>query len=557
VGDAGEQEARELRRRLSWLMGGRLVVATLLLGGTMLTALGEERGASAFTPRFLLGLILATYWASLGFALWLRSARNLSRFGAVQIAWDLGLATGLVYVAGGATSGFTFLYGATVLSAALVIGQRAAQLTTVAAMCLYLSVGLSLAQGMLPYPSDQPAARYLLKSADVTFTMVANILGLLLVAFLATNLAGRLHQAGGRLREAAAQTAALARLNEDIIRSMASGLLTTDTQNLVRTANPAALEIFRIRPERMVLHPLTDFFRIEGALDGDALRAECTGRRADGSTFPVGFSRTQLVNAAGDSTGELFVFQDLTELKELRRAAERAERLAALGRLAAALAHEIRNPLGSISGSVQLVRDNEGLEQEDRRLLGIVLREVDRLNGLVNTMLQVGRPPSPTRMRTDLVALTRDVSEAARRDQKNASARIELSPDSPEVFAWIDSDQIRQVIWNLLGNALAHAPAGTPVRIQVSARDDMVYWTIEDEGPGVPEEARGYLFDMFYSKRPHGVGLGLALVDQIIRAHGGEVSVVSPPGQGAKFQVRIPQASHEPQANRKTALPAV
>jgi len=535
-------EERELRRRLSWLMGGRLVVATLLLGGTMLLALGEERGASAFTPRFLLALILATYWASLCFALWLRRARRLAHVAAVQIAWDLGLATGLVYVAGGAASGFTFLYGATVLSAALVVGQRSAHLATVAALCLYLSVGLGLAHGVLPFPADQPAARYLLKPADVTFTMVANVLGLLLVAFLASNLAGRLHQAGGRLREAAAHAASLARLNEDIIRSLASGLLTTDTSQVVRTVNPAGLEIFRTHEHQMLGRPLTSFFREDAADEEGSLRSECIGKRPDGTSFPVGFSRTQLVNGHGDAIGELFLFQDLTELKELKRTAERAERLAALGRLAAALAHEIRNPLGSISGSVQLVREAEGLDAEDKRLLGIVLREVDRLNGLVNTMLQVGRPPSATRMRTDLVTLTNEVTEVARRGPKNLETRIEVRHDQREVFAWIDGDQIRQVIWNLLSNALVHAPAGSLVRIEISSRDSLVYWSVEDQGPGVPEEARGHLFDMFYSKRPHGVGLGLALVDQIVRAHGGEVSVVSPPGQGAKFQVRLPEA---------------
>jgi two-component system sensor histidine kinase PilS (NtrC family) len=230
----------------------------------------------------------------------------------------------------------------------------------------------------------------------------------------------------------------------------------------------------------------------------------------------------------------------LTELTELRRTAERAERLAALGRLAGALAHEIRNPLGSISGSVQLVREAKSLDEEDKRLLGIVLREVDRLNGLVTSMLQVGRPRDPSRMSTNVVALTADVVEVARRDLKHEGISIELTTPDAELEAWIDGDQIRQVIWNLLNNALAHAPRPSVVRIEVMRNGDSIDWTIEDQGPGVPEEARGHLFDMLYSKRPHGVGLGLALVDQIVRANDGEVSVVSPPGHGAKFRVRLP-----------------
>ncbi len=536
----------ELRRRLSWLMVGRLVVATLLLGGTLLIALDTERGASSFTPRFLLALIVSTYAASLAFAIALPRARRLDHFAVVQIGWDLGLTTGLVYVAGGATSGFTFLYGATVLLAAIVVGQRAAQVATVASLILYVITALSLTNGWLPHPPDQPANRYVLSPIDATFAILVNILGLLLVAFLATSLAGRLRLAGGRLREAAAQAAELARLNEDIIRSLSSGLITTDNREVLRTVNPAGLEIFRARADHMLGRKLDDFILDRSVLTEGALRAEGSAKRPDGTTFPIGFSKTQLVNANADVTGELFLFQDLTELTELKRAAERAERLASLGRLAAALAHEIRNPLGSISGSVQLVRESKALDKEERKLLGIVLREVDRLNGLVSTMLQVGRPSDPRRMRTELVALTKEVVEVAQRDARAPTVRVSVTHTQPRVIAWIDSDQIRQVIWNLLNNALAHAPSDSEIRIAI--RDDeagQAFWTIADDGPGVPESARGHLFDMFYSKRPHGVGLGLALVDQIVRAHDGQVSVISAPGQGAKFQVRIPKAAPE------------
>ena len=540
---AASDERYELRRRLAWLTGGRLIVATLLLGSTLLLSLKQEHGTHDFTPRFLLSAIAATYFACLAFALWLPRARRLEYVATSQIGWDLALTTALVYVGGGAASGFAFLYGAAVLMAALVVGPHAARLATAVSLLLYVALALSLTNGWIEHPPDQPQERYLLGAADATFTVLVNILGLLLVSFLASNLANRLRQAGGKLREATAQAAELARLNEDIIRSLSSGLITTDTEGVVRTINRAGLDIYRVAPAQIIGLPVSDFFVDASTESAEQARHEGSGRRPDGSSFPVGFSKTPLVNAGGERTGELYLFQDLTELVELRHAAQRAERLAALGRLAAALAHEIRNPLGSISGSVQLVRESGTLEQEDHKLLGIVLREVDRLNDLVNTMLQVGRAPPPQRMRTPLVALTSEVVEVARRDHKNARTAIEVRCPQEETFASIDGDQIKQVIWNLLSNALTHAPTDSMVKIEVRSEASSVIWSIEDEGPGVPTEARGQLFDMFYSKRPHGVGLGLALVEQIVRAHGGDVQVVSPPGRGAKFEVRLPRAA--------------
>lgn len=543
-------ERDELTRRLQYLMVGRLVVATVLLGGTMLLALDQELGAAAFTPRFLLALIIATYSASLGFAVWLPRARRLDRFSAVQIGWDLGLSTGLIYVAGGASSGFTFLYGVAVLMAALVVGPRAAHVATIAALLLYTLMSLALADGWLPPPPDQPVDRYELSQTDATFTIVVNICGLLLVAFLAGNLAGRLRATGGQLREAAAQAAVYARLNEDIIRSLTSGLITTDPELRVRTVNPTGQEIFGTRATTMVGRPLSELFLDEEALAPGTRRMEGSARRADGTRFPVGFTKTPLLDQDSVATGELFVFQDLSEITALREAAERAERLAALGRLSAGLAHEIRNPLGSISGSVQLVHESPALDEEERRLMGIVLKEVDRLDDLVTTMLHVGRPRPPNFAPTDLGALASDVVEVARRDLAHHEAEV-VCEAQPGTMAWVDSDQIRQVIWNLLKNAVQHSPSEGVVRLKVyetDSRDAAI--EVSDQGRGVPAEARDHLFDMFYSRRATGVGLGLALVDQIARAHKGSVQLVSPVGEGACFRVTLPRVDEEQAASQ-------
>jgi two-component system sensor histidine kinase PilS (NtrC family) len=535
-------------------MLGRLGAVTLLLGATALLALGETGGFSAFTPRFVLWLIVATYAISLTLALSLNRANRVAPTAFVQTLWDLLLTTMLVYVGGGISSGFTFLYGTSVLLAAIVLGPRAAHGTCLASIVLYVALGIMLTNGIVPHPPDQPPERYLLRPAEATFAMLVNIFGLLLVAYLAMNLAGRLSFAGGRLRAAAGRAADLARLNADIIRSMSSGLITTSSDGDIQTLNPAALEIFRALPESMVGHSIGDYFRFDTQDAVQVHRTESEAARPDGTRFPVGYSKTPLLDRDGQRNGDLYLFQDLTELRELRLAAERAERLAALGRLSAALAHEIRNPLGSISGSVQLVRDVPELGSEDRRLLGIVLSEVDRLNGLVTTMLQVGRPRTPERRSVDLVVLTQDLVDVARRDLRHRDADVRFTHTQASVCAWIDPDQMRQVVWNLLSNALAHAPSKTPVEIHIEVDGTWASWTISDQGPGVPVEARAHLFDMFYSKRPHGIGLGLALVDQMMRAHGGEIEVLDRQDAGAVFRVRVPSPpTARPAEQRRSA----
>ncbi len=391
----------------------------------------------------LLWLIVSTFAASLGFAIWLPRAASLRRLAAVQIVTDLLVVTGLVFVSGGVASVFTFLYGVVILMAALLIGPSASQKVAVVAVLGYTVMGVSMATGWLPHPPDQAADRYLLDLEDIGFSLVSNIVGLSLVAALAGNLSQRLRAAGGELRRATESATRLQRLNDDIVRSISSGLFTVDADGLVVSANPAAAIIYRTSADALVGR------KVDGLLplDGDARRGEGEGSRPDGSVFMVGWNSAPLVDEAGESTGTLYSFQDLTEIVELRNAARKAERLATLGGLSAGLAHEIRNPLSSISGSVELVREAEGLSEVDRRLLSTVISEVDRLEDLVTTMLSVGRPRPLDRANHDLSEIAAQVATMA--EQGPAPARdvaIALeTPDEP-VHAFVDGAQVRQVI---------------------------------------------------------------------------------------------------------------
>jgi len=524
-------------------MGARFLVATLLLGGTLLFSVDDSGSFGSFTPTLLLSLIALTYGLSLGFALWLPRTKKLRLVLGLQLAWDVILATGLVYVSGGVASAFTFLYGISILMAAIIVGPRATQVTAAVSLIVYTVVGISVANGWVPHPPDQMRVRYVLSAESTGFSLLSNIVGLLLVALLAGNLANRIRRAGGQLRLATRSAVTLARLNDDIVRSLTSGLITTDLEGSVLTVNPAGAQMFGAEPQHLIGRSVSSMLPISSRAPGPTgVRDEGDGTRVDGNRFPVGCSSTPLVDADGSVIGTLTTFQDLTELADLRRTAERAEHLAVLGRLGAGLAHEIRNPLSSISGSVELVRESKHLLEEDRQLLGIVVDEVGRLDELVTNMLQLGRPKAPEPTPVDLAALVEDVAGMARRGAgPGARVSIELERPKDAVRAHVDPDQARQVVWNLVKNAVQASPPGGTVTLGVEpGGDDVCRVWVQDQGEGITESEKQRLFEAFFSGRSHGVGLGLALVRQIVDAHHGSVEVTSAPGEGARFTVTFP-----------------
>jgi two-component system sensor histidine kinase PilS (NtrC family) len=415
---------------------------------------------------------------------------------------------------------------------------RSALLLAATALLLYGTLSLGLANGWLPGPPDQPVSAYAPLGADLGRALLRNLVGLVLVGGLAATLSDRLLRARRDLARATESAAGYARLYEDVVRSLSAGLITLDADDRIQTVNPAAASMLGVgAPEVLVGAPIGRYLD----LTGDRVeRRESEARREDGRSFPVGYTRTPLHSSDGSARGSIVVFQDLTELRELRAKADRAERLAVLGALAAGLAHEIRNPLGSIAGSVELVRDGAVLGDEDRRLLDAVLRETDRLNELVTTMLEVGRPNAVERVWVAVGPIAREVVALAQRSAPEGT-RVTLAVPPEDVYGRVDPHQVRQILWNLVRNAIQFSPPEGTVEVRVALDGDAVVLDVSDEGPGVAEADRPHLFDMFFTRRHRGMGLGLALSKQIVDAHQGEITVLPRAPRGSTFRVRLPR----------------
>jgi signal transduction histidine kinase len=236
-------------------------------------------------------------------------------------------------------------------------------------------------------------------------------------------------------------------------------------------------------------------------------------------------------------------------LEEATQRAEDAERLAALGRIAAGLAHEIRNPLGSIVGSVQLLTTAHGMSDEGRRLCGIVERETARLNDLVEDMLQLARPRQPVLGEVDVARTAREVVALASQSGRGTDVhvRYEGPGEAEHLVTRADAGQLRQVVWNLVRNAVQASSPGAKVTVRVAANAkesvrraaSVAVLEVHDDGPGIGTEAKARLFDAFFTTRSSGMGIGLAVVKRIVDEHGWLIEVDSKEGRGATFRVRM------------------
>ncbi len=546
------RDAPALAGRLRWLLALRLIVATIMLGATVAIQVRQGEGFLA-TP--LRGLYLAAgiaYLVTITCAILLPRVRDLRRFGALQLAADLLLLSAVVVITGGVGSPFLLVYFLVIIGAAILFYRAGSLVAAAASAALY---GIAVAAPLVPPVAgmvDREGAYAALSVAEIGYRHLLATFGFFLVAFLASHLTESLRRMGRELSEASASLAGLERRNELILQSIASGLVTTDLAGRIAYVNRAAERIVQIDAAAALGRPFGEIFSVEGPrqpwrapdrLGPAPLRLD--GRLAGGGEDSLlGMTFSPLLDEAGSVSGVICSFQDLTAIRRMEEQVRRSDRLAAVGELAAGMAHEIRNPLASLSGSIQLLSEGLQLQGEDRELLEIVRRESGRLNALITDFLQYASPRAPQLLDTDLGELARETATLLSQ-ARGPGWRVAVEEEHPGCCrAQVDPKLFRQVFWNLALNGVEAMPRGGALRIGLAAGPGgEAVVTFADEGTGISAGDRSRIFTPFFSTKEGGTGLGLAVVHRIVEAHGGRIEVESPPGGGTLVRVAVPTAA--------------
>jgi two-component system sensor histidine kinase PilS (NtrC family) len=557
-----------LRSRLSTLIAVRVVVGTLLLGSAILVQLNRPAAFPIEPYFFLIGL---TYALSVVYIGSLRFVDRNPWIADAHLGADAILVSAFIHVTGGITSYFSSLYLLPIMAASTVRFRRGAlQVATLTAI-LYLA--LVIAQYLEPtaffpgswqalHPSELPSQRF------AQYTVAINLFGFFAVALLSGSLAENLRSAGARLERASSQIADLRAFNQYVIDSLLSGLVTADTDGRILTFNRAAATITGLpagqavgRDIREVMQLPTQFIGLLHSLgETRGHRADHQYRSPDGRVIDIGLTVTTLSLPDGRS-GYLLTFQDVTDVRRLERGARMQQRLAAVGEMAAGIAHEIRNPLASMSGSIQVLRQELSLSEEQAQLMDIVLRESERLNETIKSFLAYARPQRVALTRLDIRRVVLDAATLLRNSAEVRDDHV-VAVELPPEPVWFEADEnhIRQILWNLATNGLRAMPSGG--RLIMAAKNgresgqDQLAIHVSDEGCGIPPAELDGLFQPFRSSFDKGTGLGLAIVHRIVTDYNGAIQVSSTVGTGTTLRITLPMRSADPVPARAAVVTA-
>lgn len=523
--------------RLKSLIRTRLLVATLALPIGVLLAPGATAGSwwVLWWSLLVVGVLSALYWLG-----------TVPRRGAVAQTWvqltlDLAIVTCLAALTGGRDSQFVVFFALVVIAGGLHLRLTGGLLTAVGASVAYLA---------LPWVGP-------LLGAPVTLTARPGLLGAFLatVGVLAGVLGRRVHRTREHLDRTARELNRVMVNNDLILRHLTSGVFTVDKTGIAAYLNPAGEEVLGVRdheirgrwiqdalPER--LKPLREMLLASLEQQQSRARAEIQVKNGAGQPLPLGISTNLLMHEQA-VTGVVAVFQDLTAVREMERRVRRNETLAEVGALAAGIAHELRNGLNPISGSVECLQRELKLEGENAQLMELIATESSRLNRFVTDLLAYSRERDLVPQSQSLDDRLAEVCEALARDPRcRPGAQVRWQPGTGSAAVRADHEQLRQVWLNLAINALeAMGEGGTLVVRSREGEQGQVIVEFMDNGPGIAAGDLPRVGQPFFTTKVGGTGLGLAIAQRIVERHGGTLGFESTPGRGTTARVVLPPAA--------------
>jgi two-component system sensor histidine kinase PilS (NtrC family) len=522
------------RQWLAWLVKVRILVLTCLLGIELAIA---QLTPSSFPLRLFVNVILLWYAIAIFYTLLLTFWQEYRVQSLLQVLTDLALVSLVIYATGGIDSSFNFLYPLVIIVACILLPRTWAFLTAALAFILYGTVlELTYFEIVPSYSTTHPE----LKSLQAI--ILVNLFGYLAVAYLAGQLATKLRQVDVKLKHTSGALEDLQALHENIIQSITGGLITTGLDGHITVVNTAAQKLLE-RPEDGLLGQPVNRLFLDPLPQVESERAHAEVR----IVAPNGYRKTFRVQVSAlavpekGTLGYVYTFDDLTEVRRLEREVRMQDRLAAVGRLAAAIAHEIRNPLTSIAGSVSLLSGIPDLTQEHRQLLQIVTRESERLNLIITDFLGYSRGKQYQFKKVDLLPLLEDTLTLLehRLAAQNSAIRLERRFHPAQALTLADGDKIKQVFWNFCENAVRAMRDHGTLTVSVESSGDDWQVNFADTGPGMSPQLIEKIFEPFQSQFEGGTGLGLAIVYQIVQAHEGKVWARSKVGQGSVFVLKL------------------
>ena len=537
-----------LGARLWWLISGRAAaVIILILVGVVWKSSANGQGltvALTVVAPIILTVVGLTVVYCAARLLW----KNYLAQARVQFLADILLVTWLVWTTGNVSSPYAALYVVIISVASLFVGPRGAMITSIGSAAAFNVCALLALSGFGPFAVHGVNGESIANTiqyvglSDVSF---------LVVGLLAAKLADRQTRSDVQLAAATRSLADLRALHERIVESIRSGVITTDLLGHIYTFNAAAEEITGYKAADVRGQDASIFFGDMTRQIADSMSTALTGKVSprfqadcltpDGLALRLGFSIAPLSGEPGEARGMVITFQDLTDIRALEETSRRQDRMAAVGRLAASIAHEIRNPLAAMRGSIQMLRSEMDVNTEQAQLMEIILRESDRLNKIVADYLNYARPRPAELKNVDISGLVADTFKLLRNSAELSAAHVleEDLPNRPAIVSG-DPEQLKQVCWNIARNALKSMPDGGKFSVSLAEVDgSRLRLSFSDTGCGMAPEQVERLFEPFTSTTG-GTGLGLSIVYQIIRDHSGTINVRSRQGEGTTITIELP-----------------